>query len=47
MSEDFEKNRIKPDDADWKYDVEVDFGDPGMNKIESGWDSADDSDLEF
>jgi len=46
MSVSFEKNRVKPGDENWKYDVEIDFEENGGNKIESGWDS-DESDNEF
>lgn len=47
MDETFEKNRKKPDDPDFVYDVEVDF-DKGGPPIEcSGWDSGSDSDLDF
>ena len=46
MEATFEKNRIKPGDPDFQYDVEVDFDQE--NVIESGWDSdADGSDMEF
>ena len=46
MSVSFEKNRIKPGDDKWQYDIEIDFGADGGNKIESGWDSNE-SDNEF
>ena len=46
MSVSFEKNRVKPGDENWKYDIEVDFKAEENSKIESGWDSGD-SDIEF
>lgn len=45
MDKTFEKNQLRPGDADYKYDIEVEFGEE--NVIESGWDSGDGSDLEF
>ena len=45
MDEDFEKNRLRPGDADYVYDKEVEFNE---GKIESGWDDEDDySDPDF
>ena len=45
MDEDFEKNRLRPGDADYVYDKEVEFN---GGKIESGWDDEDDySDPDF
>lgn len=45
MDEDFEKNRIRPEDEDFVYDKEVEFNE---GKIESGWDEDDDySDPDF
>lgn len=45
MDTSFEKNRKKPGDPDFQYNVEVDFE---ANAIEtSGWDSEDDSDVDF
>ena len=46
MDEEFEKNRIRPDDANFEYDKEVEFD---IGKVESGWDEDDDeySDPEF
>ena len=45
MDKDFEKNRVKPGDADFVYDKEVDFNE---GKIESGWDDDEEySDPEF
>jgi len=42
MDQTFEKNRKRPDDPDFKYDVEVDFT---SGPIEScDWDSDDDND---
>ena len=46
MDETFEENQIKPGDENWQYDIEVDF-DKGVNKIESGWDSEEESEMEF
>ena len=46
MSVSFERNRIKPGDENWKYNIEVDFEVDEGNKMESGWDS-DESDNEF
>ena len=44
MDQTFEKNRKRPDDPDFKYDVEVDFTDFTSGQIEtSGWDSDDDN----
>ncbi|XP_022098708.1 centrosomal protein of 19 kDa-like [Acanthaster planci] len=44
MDETFEKNRKKPGEDGFKYDVDVDFG-GGIES--SGWDSGDDSDPIF
>lgn len=41
----FEKHQVKPDDPNFKYDVEVEFDE--QNVIESGWDSDEGSDMEF
>ncbi|XP_072034711.1 centrosomal protein of 19 kDa-like [Amphiura filiformis] len=46
MDETFEKNRKKPGDNDFEYEVEVDFDKEGP-PIESGWDSENDSDPMF
>lgn len=43
MDATFEKNRVKPNDPNFKYDVEVDF--EVENPIESGWDSGSDPDF--
>ncbi|XP_045201452.2 centrosomal protein of 19 kDa-like [Mercenaria mercenaria] len=46
MDRTFEKHQLKPDDPDFKYDIEKEFDEQDV--IESGWDSGDDgSDLEF
>lgn len=45
MDQTFEKHRVKPGDPNFRYDVEVDFD--AQEKIESGWDSDEGSDLEF
>ena len=48
MDEEFEKNRLKPGDEGWKYDVEVDFSTPQGGIESSAWDNDDDdSDMEF
>ena len=47
MSVKFEENQVKPEDQDWKYDIEVDFDLDAGNKIESGWDASEESDMEF
>ena len=48
MNSSFESNQVKPGDVNWKYDLEVDFGNDELGKIESaGWDDEDDSDMEF
>jgi hypothetical protein len=46
MDIDFEKHRVKPGDADFEYNKEIEFADTG--NIESAWDEGDDySDPEF
>ncbi|XP_076453662.1 centrosomal protein of 19 kDa-like [Babylonia areolata] len=46
MDSSFEKNRKRPGDPDFEYNIEVDF--ETVEKIEtSGWDSGDDSDPDF
>lgn len=40
----FEANRLQPGDEGYVYDKEVEFGRP---KIESGWDSEEESSNEF
>ena len=45
MDKTFEKNRKKPGDEGFQYDVDVDFGNGGIES--SGWDSGDDSDPSF
>lgn len=47
MDSTFERNRKKPGDPDFQYNVEVDFEEV-VGKVEtSGWDSGDDSDQDF
>nr|CAB3229950.1 centrosomal protein of 19 kDa-like [Phallusia mammillata] len=43
MDEAFESNRIKPDDHDFQYDVQVDFDEVAPVEA-SGWDSESDND---
>jgi hypothetical protein len=38
MEEEFEKNAIKPGDANWQHDVQVDFGEA---EEDCGWDEED------
>ncbi|XP_060551435.1 centrosomal protein of 19 kDa-like [Ruditapes philippinarum] len=46
MERTFEKHQVKPNDPNFKYDVDVEFDEQDV--IESGWDSGEDgSDLEF
>ncbi|XP_033637942.1 centrosomal protein of 19 kDa-like [Asterias rubens] len=45
MDKTFEKNRKKPGDEDFQYDIDVDFGDGGIEC--SGWDSGEESDPSF
>ena len=45
MEQTFEKNRKRPDDPDFRYDVEVDFGSGQVETCE--WDSDKDSDDGF
>jgi centrosomal protein CEP19 len=45
MDSTFEKNRKQPGDPDFEYNVEVDF--ETVEKMESAWDSDDNSDNEF
>lgn len=40
----FQANQLKPGDSNYIYDKEVEFDGP---KIESGWDSGDDSYSDF
>ncbi|XP_071478957.1 centrosomal protein of 19 kDa-like [Diadema antillarum] len=47
MDETFEKNRRKPGDPDFQYEVEVDFDKDGPPIESSGWDSEEDSDPMF
>lgn len=47
MDSTFEKNRKKPGDPDFQYNVEIDF-ETELGRVEtSGWDSGDGSDPEF
>ena len=45
MEKTYEKNKVTPEDPNFKYDVAVEFDED--NVIESGWDSGDGSDMEF
>ena len=47
MDETFQKNRKKPGDQDFEYDVEVDFEKEGPPIESSGWDSENDSEPSF
>ena len=46
MDSTFEKNRKRPGDPDFEYNVEVEF-DAGATVESSGWDSGEDSDPDF
>lgn len=47
MDSTFEKNRKKPGDPDFQYNIEIDF-ETELGSVEtSGWDSGDGSDPEF
>ena len=45
MEKVFEANRLKPGDEGYEYEIEKEFG--GGEKIESGWDSDESSNIEF
>ncbi len=47
MDNEFERNRKKPGDPDFQYDVEVDFEIEKVDVETAGWDSGGGSDLEF
>ncbi|XP_041482874.1 centrosomal protein of 19 kDa-like [Lytechinus variegatus] len=47
MDETFEKNRKKPGDPGFQYEVEIDFEKEGPPIESSGWDSEEDSDPLF
>ena len=47
MDQTFTKNQVKPGDAGWMYDNEVNFATNHGGIESSAWDDEDDSDMEF
>lgn len=42
METEFEKHAIKPGDAKWQHDVQIEFEEP---EEDGGWDDGDEGDL--
>jgi centrosomal protein CEP19 len=45
MDQTFNKNRIKPEDPEFVYDIRIDFDQKENEKVESGWDAEENDDL--